>query len=206
MKKDINYFLKLNYPIIIKKCVEDKKEYYFAEVPDLPGCIADGETPEEVMNMIEAAKEAWISARLEDGYEVPEPRNLEDFSGKFVLRVPKSLHRELSLKAADDGVSLNQYVVELISESLGRRKEKESMEKIFKKFKEDVLEIKTNFQEREIVSVSWESSFSNWPQREITVEDIASIPPYAGYLIFQKKPDSEESDIKNQSKLGVSKK
>jgi len=52
----------------------------------------------------------WLQVSLEDGDPIPEPRPEEEYSGKFVVRVPRSLHRQLVEEAERDGVSLNQYV------------------------------------------------------------------------------------------------
>ena len=75
---------------------------YAVRYPDLPGCISSGDTIEEALKNAEDAKAAWIKAALEDGVKIPEPKNdedLSDYSGQFKLRIPKSLHRSLSLHA-----------------------------------------------------------------------------------------------------------
>ena len=46
---------------------------YLVSVPDLPGCMADGETPIEVFKEIEIAKELWIETALEESKKIPEP-------------------------------------------------------------------------------------------------------------------------------------
>lgn len=93
-----------------------------AEIPDLPGCIGAGDTAEEAVSMALDAKKAWIDAATEEGREVPKPKNLyqDDFSGKFTLRLPKTLHKELTIQAEEEGVSINQYVLFLISKSLDK--------------------------------------------------------------------------------------
>ena len=68
-EKDLNYYLSLPYPIVLRR--ED--EVWAAEIPDLPGCIAAGETREEALTMIDDAKEAWLSVSLEAGDPIPEP-------------------------------------------------------------------------------------------------------------------------------------
>ena len=75
-----------------------------------------GDTPDEALEMIQDAMRAWIEVALEDGETVPEPRSLDDFSGKFVVRMPRSLHQDLVEAAKREGVSLNSYV----SVALGR--------------------------------------------------------------------------------------
>lgn len=111
MKQDsVEHFLSLPFTI---KVIRDEGEGYsgwFAEVVELPGCMTQADTFEELGEMIEDAKRAWIEVALEDGRPIPQPRKSDEFSGKFVVRVPKSLHRELVERAEQEGVSLNAYV------------------------------------------------------------------------------------------------
>ena len=71
-----------------------------------------------VNRMIEDAKKAWFTACLEDGAPIPEPARLEDFSGQFKLRIPKSLHKLLAQRSADEGISMNQLCLYLLSKGL----------------------------------------------------------------------------------------
>ena len=96
---------------------------YIVEVPDLPGCVADGDTIEEAFKNLSEAMEAWIESRLSAGESVPEPRNSESYSGKFVLRLPKRLHQILAEQAQAEECSLNQYAVSLLSEAVGMHAE-----------------------------------------------------------------------------------
>ena len=105
--KDLNYYLSLPYRIVIEPDPSGELTMY---IPDLPGCISQGDTLEDAYRMINDAKIAWIETALEDGATIPEPANEDDFSGKFVVRVPKSLHKLLNEQAKQEGVSLNQYI------------------------------------------------------------------------------------------------
>ncbi|OIN88237.1 MAG: hypothetical protein AUJ21_11230 [Anaerolineae bacterium CG1_02_58_13] len=60
--------------------------------------------------MIKDAMAGWLEISLEDGNPIPEPAPDEDYSGKFVVRLPRSLHRQLVETAEREGVSLNQFV------------------------------------------------------------------------------------------------
>lgn len=83
--------------------------------PDLPGCITCGETIEAaIANAMEAKKE-WLEAAVEEGIEIQEPDSLEDYSGQFKLRIPRSLHRSLAAHSKREGISMNQYCVYLLS-------------------------------------------------------------------------------------------
>jgi antitoxin HicB len=110
MKKDLSYYLSLNYPVTIIKDREDDKIYFEAEIPDLPGCGAHGESVEEALKRLDEAKKLWIEVSIERGLPIPEPTSEDEFSGKFLLRIPARLHMQLSKLAQNEGVSLNQYV------------------------------------------------------------------------------------------------
>jgi len=110
--KDLKQYLALPYSIEI---IPDE-EGYIAAIPDLPGCMSSGNTVVAALRGLEEVKELWLEGRIEAGEEIPEPTKIEDFSGKFVLRIPRSLHRTLDHEARKQGVSLNQYVLHILSE------------------------------------------------------------------------------------------
>ncbi len=111
--KTLNDYMALPYRLEI---VEDQEEGgYVVSYPDLPGCITCGDTIEGAMNNAKDAKKAWIEAALEEGIEINEPDSIEDYSGQFKLRIPKTLHRTLALHARKEGISMNQYCVYLLS-------------------------------------------------------------------------------------------
>ena len=98
---------------------------FLISFPDLPGCISDGETIAEAAKNGKEAFQSWVSARLHDRLPVPEPsqheeRALDAYSGRFVQRIPRSLHAELAARADSEGVSLNSLVLALIANGLGR--------------------------------------------------------------------------------------
>lgn len=115
--KPLNYYLSLDYPVTV---YPDSEGGFVAEIKDLPGCITQAETIEEVMENISEARELWIETVYESGKrEIPLPATKQEYSGKFVLRLPKSLHRRLAEQAEREGVSLNQYAVSLLSQVSG---------------------------------------------------------------------------------------
>ena len=93
--------------------VEDK-DPGTVSYPDLPGCITCGETLERAGKQ-SGCEKAWLEAALEDGIEIHEPDSLEDYSGQFKLRIPRSLHRSLAEHSKREGISMNQYCVYLLS-------------------------------------------------------------------------------------------
>jgi len=88
------------------------------EIYDEKICITQAETKIELLGMLEDAKKCWIETALEDGMDIPEPARDDDFSGKFNLRLPKSLHKNLAMSAKREGVSLNQMAMCLIASGL----------------------------------------------------------------------------------------
>ncbi len=92
---------------------------WFARVPDLPGCMTQADTLAELEAMIEDAKFAWVATALEDGIPIPEPQGSDGTSGKFLVRAPKSLHRQVAEAAARDGVSLNAWVNVVLARAVG---------------------------------------------------------------------------------------
>lgn len=114
--KTIEYYMSLPYRLeIIPDTLEGG---YAARYPDLPGCITCADTLEQVIAGAEDAKRSWLDAAIEDGIEINEPvseDDLEQYSGQFKLRIPKSLHRTLSVNAKKEGVSMNQYCLFLLT-------------------------------------------------------------------------------------------
>ena len=107
MEKTVEYYLGLPYTIELTR---DPEDGWFVAVNELPGCMSQGDTPQEAIEMIYDAMRGWIEVSLEDGDPIPEPRPLDDYSGKFVVRVPPEVHRRLALEAAEEDVSLNRLI------------------------------------------------------------------------------------------------
>ena len=109
----------LTYPFEILPLSKAEGGGYAITFPDLAGCRSDGATPEKAMENGRLALADWLAVATEFGDPVPVP--YASVSGRFVQRVPKSLHRQLVDEAKSEGVSLNTLVVSLVAEGLGRR-------------------------------------------------------------------------------------
>lgn len=119
------------YAHVIRRLTEEEGGGYLISFPDLPGCMSDGETMAEAIENGRDAFLGWVSLQAEMGRPIPEPRwrpeeAVPHVSGKFVQRLPKSLHAKLAERARREGVSLNTLVLTLIAESLGRREGRET--------------------------------------------------------------------------------
>ena len=117
--RTVDDYLKLPYTIEVMYDRSDDHPGWFARVVELPGCITQADTFEELGTMIEDAMRGWIEIGLEDGQPIPEPRPAESHSGKFVVRLPRSLHRQVAEAAERDGVSLNTYISVAIGRAVG---------------------------------------------------------------------------------------
>lgn len=98
--------------------VPDPSGGYFAEVLELTGCFSQGDTAEEAIKNLEEAMVGWISSALDAGEPIPPPLAAAGYSGRVLLRLPKSLHKAAVRRAELEGVSLNQYLVATIAAHL----------------------------------------------------------------------------------------
>jgi predicted RNase H-like HicB family nuclease len=108
--------------------VADPDGGYVVEYPDLPGCLTQVESAEEIVSMAEEARRLWLRTAYEQGLPIPILSYPESYSGRFNVRLPRSLHRRLAEQADADGVSLNQLVVALLSATLMERQAAERMD------------------------------------------------------------------------------
>ena len=127
--KLVEYYMSLPYKIEI---IPDPDGGYVAEVKELKGCITQGDTIEELFEMIEDAKRSWLEVAIEDGIEIPLPEVMEEekYSGRILLRLPKYLHKKLAESAKEEGMSINAYIVSLLSERNAERKILRELEKL----------------------------------------------------------------------------
>ncbi len=103
---------KMEYRIV----ASSDEDGWLLRIPELSGCMAAADTFQEAFELLKEAKEAWIAAAENSGESIPRPvASKHDYSGKFTLRISRSLHRELAEKAEAEGVSLNQYCTHLLS-------------------------------------------------------------------------------------------
>ncbi|MFB2833729.1 type II toxin-antitoxin system HicB family antitoxin [Floridanema evergladense] len=114
-RESLEFYLSLKYPITLYPD-SDPEVGYVIEIKDLPGCMTQGETVDEAMSNIEEARELWIEAVYEQGNDIPLPSTENQYSGRVLLRMPRSLHQQLVENAEREEVSFNQYVVSLLSE------------------------------------------------------------------------------------------
>jgi len=118
-QRSIEEYLSLPYTVEVYRDDSDGEVGYVARVVELPGCLTQADTFAELEEMIQDAMRAWIETAIENGQMIPEPQILDDYSGRFVIRLPKSLHRQLAERASKEGVSLNSLVAVALGQYVG---------------------------------------------------------------------------------------
>lgn len=111
----------LKYPVTIRPLSKEEGGGYLVEFPDLPGCMADGETVEEALHEAEDALESWLTTAKEHNDPIPQPSIAANFSGQWRIRLPKSLHAALVYQAKLEGVSLNTLVATMLARGMGEK-------------------------------------------------------------------------------------
>jgi antitoxin HicB len=131
ISEQVEYYMSLPYKIEI---IPYSDGGYFARVKELTGCMTEADTLEELFEMIEDAKRSWLEVAIEDGIEIPLPEVMEEekYSGRILVRLPKYLHRDLVKSAKEEGMSLNSYIVSLLSERNARREVLREIKKVLK--------------------------------------------------------------------------
>ncbi|MGH7412251.1 MAG: toxin-antitoxin system HicB family antitoxin [Candidatus Methylomirabilis sp.] len=105
------------YRIVVRYSEED--EGYIAVVPELRGCSAWGKTESAAIRAVKEAAAAWLAAAKANKFEIPTPLDEKQVTGKFALRMPPELHKQLVFEAKVQGRSLNQYIVYKLSKAKG---------------------------------------------------------------------------------------
>jgi predicted RNase H-like HicB family nuclease len=105
----------LPYHLLVVRDNDDNGRPWTASVEELPGCTAHGKSAEEALEAVEEIMAKWISVALEEGREIPEPRSAASHSGRLLLRMPKTLHADLTRASEREGVSLNQFITDVLA-------------------------------------------------------------------------------------------
>ena len=101
--------------------VPDGTSGFVAEIVEFSGCYAVGATAADALSELESVAADWIKAARSQGQEIPEPLDTAGYSGKLVLRMPRSIHQKAALWAEREHVSLNQFIVTCVSEHIGMK-------------------------------------------------------------------------------------
>jgi antitoxin HicB len=117
----VERFIRLPYHLSVVRDGEEKGTPWTASVEEFSGCTSRGKTPDEALNGVQEAMANWIMVALKEGREVPEPRSTSSHSGRLLLRMPRTLHAELTRAAERESVSLNQFITDTLASSVAWR-------------------------------------------------------------------------------------
>jgi len=107
-KKDLKYYVGLNWSYTIEQDIHKGKKFYIIRVNELPGVCTDANTIEKGMQNIQDALIATIELYLEQGDPIPEPINKEEFKGNITYRTTSERHYSLAKLAQAKHVSMNK--------------------------------------------------------------------------------------------------
>ena len=88
----------------------DKDDEYLGLCAEFPNLSWLAETPEAALKGIRRVVAEGIKIMEADGDSIPEPLSNKKYSGKFSVRIPPEVHRNLAIQAAEEGVSLNRLI------------------------------------------------------------------------------------------------
>jgi antitoxin HicB len=115
IREKAKYYANLPYTITIERC-DDQGTYYVARYIELPHFIMTGNTPEEALRELESEKLEWFEFNIQQGNKIPLPLKSRNYSGKIILRMPPKLHEHLIELSELQGISLNNYMVKVLSQ------------------------------------------------------------------------------------------
>jgi len=117
MNPTISELIKQPYKIIIQ---QDTDGCFYAKVEEMEGCFAEGQTAGEAWENIHDSMKNWMEIAQEMNVSIPLPKADQEteYSGKYLLRMPKKLHKELTETSEEEGISLNLLLVNLLSSRL----------------------------------------------------------------------------------------
>ena len=108
---NIKDYMKMPYTRLVQEINDESGHYFYGRILELDGCQSTGETLEELYSCLNEAMEGYLEAKIENNLPIPIPDTGSKYSGKFVVRIPKSLHQRLVIEADREGASLNQLAL-----------------------------------------------------------------------------------------------
>lgn len=111
----IEEYMKLPYTRLIQEMNDESGHYFYGRILELDGCQSTGETIQELYESLKEAMAGYLEVKIEHNLPIPIPESIENYSGKFVVRIPKSLHKRLSIEAEKERVCLNQLALYKLS-------------------------------------------------------------------------------------------
>ena len=118
-------YLELPYPVAVTTERDGERVWWSATVEGLPGCSARGATPDEALELLRPLMESRLAAAVAEArgsagasVDVPKPKATPSHSGRFLVRMPSTLHEQLAQAAEGKNVSLNRFVTDVLAASV----------------------------------------------------------------------------------------
>ena len=108
-------YMKLPYTRLVQEINDESGQYFYGRVLELDGCQTTAETLNELYVSLNEIMESYLEIKIENSLPIPIPETAEKYSGRFVVRLLKSLHQRLAIEANKEGVSLNQLALYKLS-------------------------------------------------------------------------------------------
>ena len=108
---EIKDYMKLQYTRLVQEMNDESGHYFYGRILELDGCQSTSSTLEGLYQSLNEAMEGYLEVKQENNLPIPVPETADKYSGKFVVRLPKSLHQRLVIEAEKEGVSLNQLAL-----------------------------------------------------------------------------------------------
>ena len=108
---EIKDYMQLPYTRLVQEMNDESGHYFYGRILELDGCQSTGDTLEELYQSLNEAMEGYFEVKQENNLPIPIPETADKYSGKFIVRIPKSLHQRLVIEAEKEGVSLNQLAL-----------------------------------------------------------------------------------------------
>jgi len=112
-----------DYAMVLTHAANGGGPGWTATIEELPGCEAHGPTPEDAAAAARTAVEGWLREAQKHGRDIPPPGAAASHSGKLLVRMPRSLHAELTRASEREGTSLNAYIVATLASAVAWRRD-----------------------------------------------------------------------------------
>lgn len=108
---EVKDYMKLPYTRMVQEINDESGHYFYGSILELDGCQSTSDTLVGLYESLNEAMEGYFEVKQENNLPIPIPETTNNYSGKFLVRIPKSLHQRLVIEAEKEGVSLNQLAL-----------------------------------------------------------------------------------------------
>ena len=108
---DVKDYMKMPYTRLVQEMNDESGHYFYGRILELDGCQTTADTLNELYVSLNEIMESYLEIKIENQLPIPIPETAEKYSGKFLVRLPKTLHQRLAIEANKEGISLNQLVL-----------------------------------------------------------------------------------------------